>query len=89
MSTQAVDLSALVLVRGEDWAGNPTERYARPGMSVTLRGKMGEGFDVRGPHAWVCQECAEVLYVPTAGHVTITAQRHLWAAHEVSVGMRR
>jgi hypothetical protein len=28
-----------------------------------------------------------VLYVPSAGHVTITAQRHLWDAHEVSAGM--
>lgn len=71
----------VVLVSGEDWDGNFQLRALRPGYGMALRGKFGEGFDVRGPHVVACHLCLTPVFTDTAGASTIELQRHHWDAH--------
>lgn len=73
-------------VWGEDWSGKPVMRAVRPGIEVVLRGEFGHGFDLDGPVAGVCGECAELLISPTSGHHTMTIQRH-YATHGQTLAM--
>ena len=70
-----------IIIEGVDWEGNPTERQIVPGIRVALRGKFGEGFDIRGPHASMCQECSEILRSETAGSMTGIIQSHYAENH--------
>lgn len=68
------------IVMGMDWDNNPVEIHLRPGFTVCLRGKFGQGFDIRGPAAWMCKECGHVIQ--SDGPVyPVTIQNHYFNAH--------
>ena len=72
--------TAPVTLMGTDWDGNPAEFHLRPGFTVCLRGKFGQGFDTRGPAAWMCRECGHVLR--SDGPVyPVDIQDHYYTAH--------
>ena len=64
----------------EDWSGNEYPRLFGAGGALALRGKWREGFDIHGPHAWMCRECGTVEY-SEGPFYPILIQRHYSAAH--------
>lgn len=68
------------VVIGMDWDGNPVERVLRPGWQVALRGKLGQGFDTRGPSAWMCKECGQVIQSDGPVYL-VTQQDHYYTTH--------
>ena len=81
-ATQAPTRRDVVLiVAGEDWDGNSAPRVLQPGYSVCLRGKFGQRFDIRGPHAWMCPDCGVPLFIDRGDRVIKALQDHYWTAH--------
>ena len=68
------------IIMGMDWDDNPVEIHLRPGFQVCLRGKFGEGFDIRGPGAWMCRECGHVLQSDKPIYL-VDIQEHYSTAH--------
>ncbi|UVK59900.1 hypothetical protein SEA_OBLADI_163 [Gordonia phage ObLaDi] len=71
----------VTVVWGETWEGVPTLRPVRSGYSSCLRGEHGRRFDIRGPGAWKCRECGELLVSSTSPIYPVDIQRHYATVH--------